>query len=54
MDPKPPIDETTPVDAGASKQLETEYGSEGAEAIGAEHDGPIKAPDADGGAYVIP
>ena len=42
------------IDDAASKSLDTDFGSEGQEAIGAEHNGPIKAPDAEGGAYVIP
>lgn len=38
----------------ASAPLGTAYGSEGADVIDAEHGSPTKAPDASGGAYVIP
>lgn len=38
----------------ASGPLETASGDEGADAIGAEHDGPTKPLDADGGAYIVP
>lgn len=40
--------------ADASQNLETEVGEENADMLGAEEEGPTKAPDADGGAYVIP
>lgn len=54
-DPKSPTEQTTDaVPNDASKPLETEAGRENAEQVGGEHDGPIKAPDAADGAYVIP
>jgi len=53
-DQNPKTDTPEELDDAASKALETDFGGEGPEAIGAEHDGPIKAPDAEGGAYVIP
>lgn len=54
-DPKrPPAPNSDRDGEEASRPLDTEYGHEGAEDIGAEHDGPTKAPDAEGGAYIIP
>ena len=38
----------------ASDNLDTSFGVEDDDQTGAEHDGPVKAPDSQGGAYVIP